>query len=297
MDVTFRHRIRVRYAEIDGQGVVFNAHWLTYFDDSCTRFMESLGFGPDFWVSEFDVMLVKASARVVGSGPVRRVDRHRGRADPHRHEVVRPALHGFGRRASRVHRASSPTSRSSPARTPPSSSRRRSAPPSRPASRRERLGRRRCEHGVRAPGYRPAASPGCSAGGSTRHGTGGTRMRSIVRSIVGVVVGLAALLAATGACGRHHRRSRGHGQHVLERRARALLSTGRSVPMHRDPRRTEGRADRRALHVPGHRQGGGDVRPRDLAHRGGGRARSCRARPTTPDRTTRCPTSGSRPPT
>ena len=41
--VAFTHRIRVRYAEIDGQGVVFNAHWLTYFDDSCTRFMESLG--------------------------------------------------------------------------------------------------------------------------------------------------------------------------------------------------------------------------------------------------------------
>jgi acyl-CoA thioester hydrolase len=69
MDVTFRHRIRVRYAEIDGQGVVFNAHWLTYFDDSCTRFMESLGFGPDFWVSEFDVMLVKANLE--WSGPAR----------------------------------------------------------------------------------------------------------------------------------------------------------------------------------------------------------------------------------
>ena len=69
MDVTFRHRIRVRYAEIDGQGVVFNAHWLTYFDDSCTRFMESLGFGPDFWVSEFDVMLVKATLE--WSGPAR----------------------------------------------------------------------------------------------------------------------------------------------------------------------------------------------------------------------------------
>ena len=66
MDVAFRHRIRVRYAEIDGQGVVFNAHWLTYFDDSCTRFMESLGFGPDFWVSEFDVMLVKASLEWAG---------------------------------------------------------------------------------------------------------------------------------------------------------------------------------------------------------------------------------------
>jgi acyl-CoA thioester hydrolase len=58
--MAFTHRVRVRYAEIDGQGVVFNAHWLTYFDDSCTRFMESLGFGPEFWTKEFDVMLVKA---------------------------------------------------------------------------------------------------------------------------------------------------------------------------------------------------------------------------------------------
>jgi acyl-CoA thioester hydrolase len=56
----FNHRIRVRYAEIDGQGVVFNAHWMTYFDDSCTRFMESLDLGGDFWVKEWDVMLVKA---------------------------------------------------------------------------------------------------------------------------------------------------------------------------------------------------------------------------------------------
>ncbi len=56
----FSNRIRVRYAEIDGQGVVFNAHWLTYFDDTCTRFMESLGFGPEFWTIEFDVMLVRA---------------------------------------------------------------------------------------------------------------------------------------------------------------------------------------------------------------------------------------------
>jgi acyl-CoA thioester hydrolase len=63
----FRNRIRVRYAEIDGQGVVFNAHWLTYFDDSCTRFMESLGFGSDFWVSEFDVMLVKATIEWAGA--------------------------------------------------------------------------------------------------------------------------------------------------------------------------------------------------------------------------------------
>src|SRR6185503_5116810 len=56
----FTHRIRVRYAEVDGQGVVFNAHWLTYFDESCTRFVGEWGFGPDFWIEKFDVMLVKA---------------------------------------------------------------------------------------------------------------------------------------------------------------------------------------------------------------------------------------------
>src|ERR1700680_604066 len=56
----FSHTIRVRYAEIDGQGVVFNAHWLTYFDETCTRFVESWGFGSDYWINEFDVMLVKA---------------------------------------------------------------------------------------------------------------------------------------------------------------------------------------------------------------------------------------------
>jgi acyl-CoA thioester hydrolase len=63
----FSHRIRVRYAEIDGQGVVFNAHWMTYFDDSCTRFMDSLGFGPEFWTVEFDVMLVRAVVEWQGS--------------------------------------------------------------------------------------------------------------------------------------------------------------------------------------------------------------------------------------
>lgn len=31
-DYPVRHRIRVRYSEIDAQGVVFNAHYLTYFD-------------------------------------------------------------------------------------------------------------------------------------------------------------------------------------------------------------------------------------------------------------------------
>ena len=69
MSRPFVHRIRVRYAEVDGQGVVFNAHWLTYFDEACTRFMDELGFGPDFWIREFDVMLVRAVLE--WSGPAR----------------------------------------------------------------------------------------------------------------------------------------------------------------------------------------------------------------------------------
>ena len=94
----FTHRIRVRYAEVDGQGVVFNAHWLTYFDETCTRFVRRpWGFGPDFWIEQFDVMLVKAVLEWSGSGRLRRLDRHRGRAQPDRHQVVRPALPSVGR--------------------------------------------------------------------------------------------------------------------------------------------------------------------------------------------------------
>ena len=59
----FVHTIRPRYAEVDQQGVVFNGHWLTYFDDASTRFFEHLGFTPKEVFAEgglFDVMVVKA---------------------------------------------------------------------------------------------------------------------------------------------------------------------------------------------------------------------------------------------
>ena len=57
----FVHTVRPRYVEVDAQGVVFNADWLTYFDESCTRFFESLGYEPSVaFFHEFDVMLVKA---------------------------------------------------------------------------------------------------------------------------------------------------------------------------------------------------------------------------------------------
>lgn len=57
----FVHRVRPRYAEVDAQGVVFNAHWLTYFDEACTRWFDTMGFEPkESFFRDFDVMLVKA---------------------------------------------------------------------------------------------------------------------------------------------------------------------------------------------------------------------------------------------
>jgi acyl-CoA thioester hydrolase len=57
----FVHHLRPRYAEVDVQGVVFNAHWLTYFDEASTRFIEWLGFPPAVaFVRDFDLMVVKA---------------------------------------------------------------------------------------------------------------------------------------------------------------------------------------------------------------------------------------------
>jgi acyl-CoA thioester hydrolase len=65
--VPFVHRIRPRYAEVDAQGVVFNAHWLTYFDEACTRWFEAMGFEPkESFFRDFDVMLVKAVLEWLG---------------------------------------------------------------------------------------------------------------------------------------------------------------------------------------------------------------------------------------
>jgi acyl-CoA thioester hydrolase len=59
--VAFVHHVRPRYAEVDAQGVVFNAHWLTYFDEACTRWFDAMGFNPaEAFFRDFDVMLVKA---------------------------------------------------------------------------------------------------------------------------------------------------------------------------------------------------------------------------------------------
>lgn len=41
-DFHYFHRLRVRYAEIDGQSIVYNAHYLMYFDEGITNYFRAL---------------------------------------------------------------------------------------------------------------------------------------------------------------------------------------------------------------------------------------------------------------
>ncbi len=43
-EFNFHYPIRVRYSEIDVQGVVFNAHYLTYFDVGITEYLRHLEY-------------------------------------------------------------------------------------------------------------------------------------------------------------------------------------------------------------------------------------------------------------
>lgn len=59
-DFPFFFPFRVRYAEIDAQGVVFNAHYLTYFDTAVTEYLRWRGY--NIWqqaATGFDFHTVK----------------------------------------------------------------------------------------------------------------------------------------------------------------------------------------------------------------------------------------------
>jgi len=45
-DFSFFHTLRVRWAEVDMQGIVFNGHYLTYFDVAFTEYWRATGL-PD----------------------------------------------------------------------------------------------------------------------------------------------------------------------------------------------------------------------------------------------------------
>jgi len=62
----FCHTLRVRYSEIDGQKIVYNAHYLTYIDVAITEyFREAVGLLPDG--KQFDFVLAKVTLEFKGS--------------------------------------------------------------------------------------------------------------------------------------------------------------------------------------------------------------------------------------
>jgi len=59
-DFGFAHRLRVRWAEVDRQGIVFNGHYLAYFDVGITEYYRALGFPyPDGLLSHGTDLYVK----------------------------------------------------------------------------------------------------------------------------------------------------------------------------------------------------------------------------------------------
>ncbi|MCG6167031.1 acyl-CoA thioesterase [Leptospira sp. FAT2] len=51
----FHHTLRVRYAESDPQGIVFNANYLVYFDVAITEYFRSFGLPYGESVSKFGI--------------------------------------------------------------------------------------------------------------------------------------------------------------------------------------------------------------------------------------------------
>lgn len=59
-DYHFSHRLKVRYSEIDGQKIVFNAHYLTYIDVAVTEYFQE-GLRLNMEGGEFDFVLAKST--------------------------------------------------------------------------------------------------------------------------------------------------------------------------------------------------------------------------------------------
>jgi acyl-CoA thioester hydrolase len=63
----FRHRLRVRWAECDPQGVVFNANFVMYFDTAMTElWREALGGYGEMLDSGTDMVVAEVRVRYLG---------------------------------------------------------------------------------------------------------------------------------------------------------------------------------------------------------------------------------------
>jgi acyl-CoA thioester hydrolase len=70
MGEPFSHHLRVRYAECDPQGVVFNAHYLAYFDTNINELLRA-ALGSYQAMLDRDVDIVVAEAQVRFRAPAR----------------------------------------------------------------------------------------------------------------------------------------------------------------------------------------------------------------------------------
>ena len=67
-ELPFRFRFRVRYGECDAQGVVFNGHYLTWFDEACTGYLDHIGVTyPQLMSAGYDFQVVHSEIDFVAS--------------------------------------------------------------------------------------------------------------------------------------------------------------------------------------------------------------------------------------
>jgi YbgC/YbaW family acyl-CoA thioester hydrolase len=69
-DFVCAHRLRVRWAEVDMQKIVFNGHYLTYIDTAIAEYWREIGLPyPQGYVERYrnDVYLRKATVEYLGS--------------------------------------------------------------------------------------------------------------------------------------------------------------------------------------------------------------------------------------
>jgi acyl-CoA thioester hydrolase len=69
-DFVLKHPLRVRWSEIDMQGIVFNGHYLNYFDVAIAEYWRATGFKyPEGFVDVYgaDFFVVKATVQYHGS--------------------------------------------------------------------------------------------------------------------------------------------------------------------------------------------------------------------------------------
>lgn len=69
-DFSCRHRLRVRWVEVDMQKIVFNGHYLTYIDAAIAEYWRAIGLDyPEGYVARYasDMFLRKATLEYLGS--------------------------------------------------------------------------------------------------------------------------------------------------------------------------------------------------------------------------------------